>query len=505
MMNHMNITEIWKWAITLLFFITGCTQAEMNIGDESGDDGSEGEASLTIEIGQTASRSAKDGDVMKNLTLLVVNSENKIAYRYESKPDAPTATISIKDILRGHYTLYFVANAPEDLNLYPDFVAHETLLPDSFYNTLLKECTGTDTPSYNDTQGMPLTLKTSIFLAPKANKISVELERVVGQYSITVFNHITSKKLGIHLVKLSNFNPSTGYLFNHENAIPASVDYRMFTSMTEAKIMQPLGESLVFEQYFYENKAPIYELALGGSIFNDDDPDPVKYDVTRKIENNQIQIDDASKIFFIRSNNTNSYMCMDGSGNLLVNELTDDELSKNANIQNYLWQFSGTSSGKIQNVGTGHYIASSGTTLQQTASAAKAEVFTFNKYNGYFYMRTTYNNQHYYLTCSNNSITLTLGHWYYPNTNEQLWQLRTFSETWKWLDANNNEIKSVKDFLISTPINFINSYGAAEPLRYIYRNERVHTIVNVFYNDAYETLKFEVVPWIRKYAETSFD
>ena len=56
---------------------------------------------------------------------------------------------------------------------------------------------------------MPLTLVKEVALSPGANQISAELERVVGRFSVSVYNHIDNKKLCISNVELSDFNAST--------------------------------------------------------------------------------------------------------------------------------------------------------------------------------------------------------------------------------------------------------------------------------------------------------
>ena len=55
------------------------------------------------------------------------------------------------------------------------------------------------------------------------------------------------------------------------------------------------------------------------------------------------------------------------------------------------------------------------------------------------------------------------------------------------------------------PINYINSFGATAALKYIYRNEHLHTTANVFYNEGQGTFNFEVVPWEKKTADITFD
>ena len=58
---------------------------------------------------------------------------------------------------------------------------------------------------------------------------------------------------------------------------------------------------------------------------------------------------------------------------------------------------------------------------------------------------------------------------------------------------------------VTTPINYINSFGATAALKYIYRNEHLHTTANVFYNEGQGTFNFEVVPWEKKTADITFD
>ena len=75
----------------------------------------------------------------------------------------------------------------------------------------------------------------------------------------------------------------------------------------------------------------------------------------------------------------------------------------------------------------------------------------------------------------------------------------------EWKDAGGNTLTPVKNFSVTTPINYINSFGATAALKYIYRNEHLHTTANVFYNEGQGTFNFEVVPWEKKTADITFD
>ena len=182
-MNKLR-NKILTWGTVILLFAgVGCE--DQDTAFPSQEEGRGRDASLTLAIGENLSRAAKDGDSMKKLVVLLVDVNSEIVGRDISTPDAVSQTVTFTGLLRGQYTLYIIANAPGDLDLSTAAYEVGATLPGTLKDRLLVTLSGTDTPSYDDTDGMPLTLVKEVALSPGANQISAELERVVGRFSVS--------------------------------------------------------------------------------------------------------------------------------------------------------------------------------------------------------------------------------------------------------------------------------------------------------------------------------
>ena len=415
-----------------------------------------------------------------------VNSE--IVGRDISTPDAVSQTVTFTGLLRGQYTLYIIANAPGDLDLSTAAYEVGATLPGTLKDRLLVTLSGTDTPSYDDTDGMPLTLVKEVALSPGANQISAELERVVGRFSVSVYNHIDNKKLCISNVELSDFNASIGYLFNHNNTIPGAVTYRSFPPLTDIISIASHGSASVFDKYLYENIASTYEMTIEGAIFEESD-NPATCVINQNIGSNQTSINSPDDVYVIRSYSDNTYYLYTNGSTLSAKQPADD--NELINDKNYQWQFSGTSSGTMKNVGTDRYITISG---REPGIGPTGSNFNFGASTGIYFRSGRYISRNGENISTRGSIN-----------NNSRWYLRPYTETEEWKDAGGNTLTPVKNFSVTTPINYINSFGATAALKYIYRNEHLHTTANVFYNEGQGTFNFEVVPWEKKTADITFD
>ena len=471
-MNKLR-NKILTWGTVILLFAgVGCE--DQDTAFPSQEEGRGRDASLTLAIGENLSRAAKDGDSMKKLVVLLVDVNSEIVGRDISTPDAVSQTVTFTGLLRGQYTLYIIANAPGDLDL--STAAYEVTL------------SGTDTPSYDDTDGMPLTLVKEVALSPGANQISAELERVVGRFSVSVYNHIDNKKLCISNVELSDFNASIGYLFNHNNTIPGAVTYRSFPPLTDIISIASHGSSSGFDKYLYENIASTYEMTIEGAIFEESD-NPATCVINQNIGSNQTSINSPDDVYVIRSYSDNTYYLYTNGSTLSAKQPADD--NELINDKNYQWQFSGTSSGTMKNVGTDRYITISGS---EPGIGTTGSNFNFGASTGIYFRSRRYISRNGENISTRSSIN-----------NNSRWYLRPYTETEEWKDAGGNTLTPVKNFSVTTPINYINSFGATAALKYIYRNEHLHTTANVFYNEGQGTFNFEVVPWEKKTADITFD
>lgn len=489
--------KILTWGTAILLFAgVGCEDPDTAFPSQ--EEGSARDASLTLAVGENLSRTAKDGDSMKKLVVLLVDVNSEIVGRDMSTPDAVSQTVTFTGLLRGQYTLYIVANAPGDLDLSTAAYGVGSTLPGTLKDRLLASLSGTDTPSYDDVDGMPLTLVKEVALSPGENQISAELERVVGRFSVSVYNYIDNKKLCISNVELSDFNASTGYLFNHNNTIPGAATYRSFPPLTDIISIASHGNASVFDKYLYENTASTYEMTIEGAIFEETD-NPATCVVNQNIGSDQTSIDSPDDVYVICSYSDDTYyLYMNGTTLSAKQPADDNELIHD---KNYQWQFSGTSSGTMKNVGTERYITISGGTL---GTGTSGSTFYFGINSG-IYFRSGTTGTRYFIRRNGEGINILGRRSDVPNNNDSRWYLCRYTETEEWKDAGGNTLTPVKKFSVITPINYINSFGAAAALKYIYRNEHLHTTANVFYNESQGIFNFEVIPWEKKTADITFD
>ena len=177
------------------------------------------------------------------------------------------------------------------------------------------------------------------------------------------------------------------------------------------------------------------------------------------------------------------------------NTLAFSQTAPTSNYDNYLWVFSGNTSGTIQNVGTGLYLRRSSTSLSLNSNVNNAETFAFGSYNQTTWFRSSYtgSSYKYFLTNSGNSPVLSRGSRNANSTTSsaQLWYLYTPKQATGWSKApwNNNEATH------SAQLTIIDSSGRTIPLTEVRRNAHIKVGVNVFFNPEDGYFNFEVVPW----------
>lgn len=229
-------------------------------------------------------------------------------------------------------------------------------------------------------------------------------------------------------------------------------------------------------------------MTIEGAIFEESD-NPATCVINQNIGSNQISINSPDDVYVIRSYSDNTYYLYTNGSTLSAKQPADD--NELINDKNYQWQFSGTSSGTMKNVGTDRYITISGS---EPGIGPTGSNFNFGVSTGIYFRSGRYISR-------NGENIFTRG----SINNNSRWYLRPYTETEEWKDAGGNTLTPVKNFSVTTPINYINSFGATAALKYIYRNEHLHTTANVFYNEGQGTFNFEVVPWEKKTADITFD
>ena len=546
--GHIRFSALLLPAVAALLLSCGKLQPS---GGRGGDSGQDGDATVQIVISSAPdTRSAKDGDVMNNLRVWMVDGNGKVSEYASATPstatetftfsdDSKTATVTFSDVVRGDYTLYLLANS----TALSTYVAGSTI-DETFTKAALSLPSGSTYPSYSDTEGMPLSLKKSISVGPGKNSISAEIVRVCGQINVTIKNRTKDKAIYITGVSLSQRSPSSGYVFQQDDhSSPTGTtqsDLASNTTLTRIDPVDPTvkgsGEAKMLSCYLFEDcsSTSALEITLAGGIYNKDDTvSPSTTSVTKTGykttgEDTNTNIDISKSYFLASASSPRQFLKADEDGNLAIEDVgSDAELFAKSDIANYLWQFSSTSSPAVKNVGTGKYITISvsvsvsrsgyfwnytytySATSSLSFSTSSQSLSTSTSTGMQFYIKdrnTQYeNNAPYYYSylCNDGKVGITD-----PSTSTSSdantgWYLReaaTYEYTVKKLTPD-----PLADFDRNAQLTYTDSYGIVQPLQKVCRNDKVDIIVNLFYNPLKSTFDFEVEPWRMKTNETTFD
>ena len=481
-----------------------------------------GMAEQTRAIG--AAGTAKAGDKMNSLTLLLVRGDNTI----ERRVDVPSnktnevssfnaakteATVELKDVERGAHKIYLIANSPMDLSAYTVGKNVATL---GLAEAKLATLSGTAVPDYAEAAGMPMTAVVDVMFKQGNNNVSAEVERVVGRFGLNFYNHVVDTGYSVFVAnaELSAFNASSGYLFNHDYTVPAGNTYRKFFDDASGSQKVPTsGKVTPVDTYLYETDgAATYNLSFAVGVFQG-----LAAGVTPTITSMSASVDTehnhnsmvAGHPYLLYNANRNRYLYMNGNNLALAQNVPT------TNYDNYLWTFSSADAGKIQNVGTGRWISRNNENLQTTDSEASAETFTRGTSGSSMYLRSTYTTTssswgstrtyYYFLnTSSNTTLSLLQGGQNSQSTNtaSALWVLREVRTTPTW-SINDTRLKA--NVYHSATLTFINDLGSPVPLTQIKRNENLQVGVNIFYNPQTGDFNFDVVPWTNVDGNVTFD
>lgn len=459
---------------------------------------------ISFDMGASTKAGAKDGDIIKKGSLWLVDSKDEeiIAFRTFS-PNAASAVVTMESIQRGDYTLYVVANY-SGLDTYTN-----GKIDDNFKKHLLKTVAAGESPTFTEGSGMPCSSVQQVHIAAGENYVSAHLQRCVGRLSINVRNNISSHKLAIGGIGLSDNNPTTGYLFpSSDGSIPPSATDVAFPELTQHVVLATNENKDVYDVYLYDTgeatSANGITFTLFGAIYEGQTPD----------ENIAISSRDAYSFgsdstsisaggpYVIRSASSRTRYIGDlGASGLGVREFTgdaDEELTHYHEIENFLWTVSGSSSqGTFKNVKTGRYITlddanpglgTSGTNFYFSNdtknggllfSTKKQRKWNWGYYYDYGYSLT--------LNSDSNGLSGTKGN---ESRGETGWLIRTATAgavKVPYFIGSDYEIPRVK-----RTINYLDKHGNTQILKGISRNEHVEVSINVFYNREWGQFDFEV-------------
>lgn len=474
----------------------------------------------TSNIAETKAGTAKDGDVMNNIYIWIADGSDKIVYSgsyadgssegcsFELADDGKTATATFTNVERGDYTLYVIANLPDDLS----GLTSKTTADNEFKNAVLPDLVA-NKPPFTDADGMPLSMRQSIHVGPGMNTVETHLVRVCGRIRVTVRNMTTDKNIFIQSFQLTDKNPSTGYIFHKDDhGTPAGITFGAFdsyelTGSQATRYIAPGGEDTYIDQYLYETGLTgmgklgfeivggIYEESIKSTELTEvlttsykaNDPIVSGYDTSTKylIYNN------STGAYLYNYNNTPSLKILtDADKNALISGSLGG-----ITIDNYMWTFSSAeTSVALENMGNNYFlrITNSGVSLSSTSVTVSVESSSskglrFYSGNRYMYSDGEELNQ------SNSNSTNDNRYW-------KLIPLTIETQTLRQLkDALKNFSKT------NESITYIDQYGLPVTLEHICRNDDINVVINVFYSPESGVLYFRVEDWTYVSNNTTFD
>ncbi len=527
----MNLKYIYMMMLAVASFVS-CRNIDF---PQEGEDGT---GTLELRIGsRTKAGTADDGDIISNLHLWLMDTDSMVV-KYvsaegtegvsasgELKIDSEsTAVAKFTNIDRGDYTMFVVANLPDETDM--TSYSPGNRIDKNFVNFVLSIPDGGSKPSFSD--GMPLSVVQDLSIKVGKNQVEAQLLRVCGRIRVTVRNNTVDKRIFMQKVKLGDKNPSKGYLFHKEDhSVPKGTVYGEFDKVDASDAVSvhiDPGESFTYlDQYIFETGIDAeadLTLDFNGALFGTGveraTVGAVEHDIYKAgTELREYTEDIKDKQVIIKNSAYNFFLFADGI-RLREKFYADvNELLTNVDIMPYyLWSFTsdtwmtpGGKGGKnaiINNIGTEKYLKINTTDVSLSETSQTLIVGT----------------QLYGMLMRSGSYNL-----YSPNADSQMISAKDVSGIsddsklyWYFTPVTKT---SATDMLLTNAdgggkadkyfnkqisgITYIDEYGIAQPLKSICRNQDLNIVVNVHYNPESTGLYFTVAAWEPIENETTFD
>lgn len=452
---------------------------------------------------------------------LVDNKDNKgivVAYRKAVDNKKSSGTEVITGIKRGDYKLYVFVNGSEEQakkfdEAYPNTPVGSQLKIDDILKTQLSEIdlVGGNSPTFKETEGIPCSFVTDVAITAGNNYVDAHLERCVGRLTIKVLNNIPDRKLAIRSIGLSADNPVTGYYIQPSKNV--TVGKVAFPELTETIVFKPNENKTIFDHYVYETDDLSEGLTfdLFGAVYGDNPTIGTdfrySYDISDNIVNVAEQPTDGG-YYFLRSAASPNYYIGVLDGTLGCKKFSNDEELKNSkDIKKFLWEAKVSSSTvAFQNVKTKKFITLGDSSVGLGDSPIYF-TFSLNK-NSFSFCRNLYSfpwRYDFYLTYNSKESPYLLSKRSDSNDDSMIW----------WFLRQATGDGSEEDYFVDSEaeisrkerrqIKIVDTYGDAQPLRQIKRNEHVTVSINIFYNRELGQFDFQVLSWKEISNETTFD
>lgn len=453
-----------------------------------------------------------DGGGMEDLTLILVDPQNvvvsKKTYTYtdgawsgdglQSFEENKAVTTRFTDLDITDYWVYVYANTKNCMDFWGDIqtkldavsIGNAFTLADE----VLPKLTDTATPLTDPNKPMLLTAAQKINIGIGTTTAVVELLRPLVSFELQIHNH-SSKNLKINSLSFENFNPETSYLTPHENLLEESGSnvYRSLPALSSTPItISSNDKATVYQTYLYESNALNtryqFDMNLGLDVKISTSIPVLNDPPLTEVKGNII----TNAIYALRNQVTGHYLVDNGSANngtmSVVNEINND------NFLIASWEFSGTNSGYLQNIGTNNRF------YRSTNSSTSGDNLFFTGNPVQIYYQGNYGSYYnYYLWHENDNLSYASKYSYNEYSNNK-WELYSINTKMQEIEE-----EMPPSDITDQQISVIQGDGTAIPMTGMYRNQKVVVVVNVYYEEISGVFRFYIEPWSSKTLDVEFN